>query len=313
MSDPRKKVVRQKVSGNESARDDFSSKFSPIEQQLKEDFRRLKKVEKEGFIKPSETRIFAVANQKGGVGKTSTVVNIAAAMAQNGLKVLVIDADPQGNASTALGMPPAGLERTIYNVFLRDLQLEDIVREVESIPGLFVAPSFIDLASVDMDLMNDDDKLYRLKEAIDVYVNDASDQDRIDYIFIDCPPSMSLLPLNALIAAHEVLIPVQAEYYALEGLSQLLRTITSVQESNNPQLKISTILITMVTTNTNLGEDVISNVRDYFPDITLKTVIPRSIRIAEAPSFGETVITYDPRSTGAIAYIAAAQEITHKG
>ncbi|MDO4887675.1 MAG: AAA family ATPase [Actinomycetaceae bacterium] len=276
--------------------------------------KRLSAIGEAEFKVPESTRIIAVANQKGGVGKTTTAVNLAAALAKGGLKVLVIDDDPQGNASTALGAAREEGAPSLYNVLVGDVALVDIIQQSESLPNLYIAPSSIDLALVDVELVDSEDRNTRLRDALNTALSEVADRDRrFDYVIIDCPPSMSLLPINALIAAKEVLIPVQTEYYALEGLTQLLRTIEGARDGSNPELRVSTILLTMSSKNTNLSAEVADNVREFFPEQTLAVEIPRSVRIAESPSFGETVITFAPRSSGAIAYLAAALELANRG
>lgn len=297
------------VAKNSSPLDD-----TPVARELARDMKRLRKVKEDVMKRPSSTRIFAIANQKGGVGKTSSAVNIAGALADGGLRVVVIDADPQGNASTALGVDPASAHPTLHDVFLGNRTLRDIEIKNEKHPRLSVMPSDISLSMVDVEFGTSNERYAVLDAALRTYLAEAEENgDRIDYVIIDCPPSMSMLPINALVAAREVLIPVQAEYYALEGLSQLLQTIATVHDNYNSQLRVSTILITMAARNTNLSTEVAENVREYFPHETLETEIPRSVRIAEAPSYGETVISYAPRSSGAIAYQAAALEIAKRG
>lgn len=307
MSDPLKKDRRSTAaSASQDQWDRLGGEGSPLANALAEDMKRLDKVGEAPFKRPSHTRIIAVANQKGGVGKTTTAVNVAAGLAKGGLRVLVIDDDPQGNASTALGAQHVE-GPSLYDVMVHGVKLAEIVHPTEKLPMLYVAPSTIDLALVDVELADSENRRTRLRDALQEFLAESADV--FDYVIIDCPPSMSLLPINALIAAREVLIPVQTEYYALEGLTQLLRTIEGARTSFNPQLHVSTIVLTMFAKNTNLGIEVADNVREYFPTQTLETEIPRSVRIAESPSYGETVITYAPRSTGAIAYLAAAHEI----
>lgn len=315
MGDPMRKA--SKADGDAAVSRDkwdrLGGEGSPLANQLADDMRKLEKVGKTPFKRPTDTRVIAVANQKGGVGKTTTTVNIAAALAQGGLRVLVIDDDPQGNASTALGYQRDSGGPTMYDVLVGDTPLVDVIQATEKLPSLMVAPSSIELALVDVELADKENSRTRLREVLAPALESYEARgERFDYVFIDCPPSMSLLPINALIAAKEVMIPVQTEYYALEGLAQLLRTIEGARESHNPQLTVSTILLTMHAKNTNLGNEVAENVREYFSDQTLKTEIPRSVRIAESPSYGETVITFAPRSTGAIAYLAAAHEIAER-
>lgn len=286
---------------------------TPIARELARDMDRLADISSRPMKHPSLTRIIAVANQKGGVGKTTSAVNLAAALADGGLRVLVIDADPQGNASTALGVVPHSDFPTLYEVFRGEKQLSEIIVVNEKHPNLSIAPSDVSLSFVDLELANNEDKNIKLKTALNTYLDDCEKAGKpVEYVFIDCPPSMSLLPINALVAAKEVLIPVQAEYYALEGLTQLLRTIGNVKQHYNPALIVSTLLLTMAAKNTNLSSEVAANVREYFPAQTLQAEIPRSVRIAEAPSYGETVISYAPRTSGAIAYMAAAQELAER-
>ena len=262
---------------------------------------------------PEKTRIIAVSNQKGGVGKTTSAVNLAAALAEGGLDTLVIDADPQGNASTALGVQPESIGVSMYQVLRGENQLSQAIRPVNDSEHLWVAPSTIELAGIDMDLIGADEREFRLNAALNEYLN--SDQQNVqyfDYIFIDSPPSLGVLTLNALVAAQEVLIPIQAEYYALEGLTQLMKTIEKVRASFNSRLHISTIVLTMFDKRTNLANDVAADVENYFPNELLHTRIPRNVRISEAPSFGQTVIHYDPRSAGTAAYLRAAQELAQR-
>ena len=256
---------------------------------------------------PSQTRVITVANQKGGVGKTTTTVNLAAGLALQGLRVLVIDLDPQGNASTALGMPHHDDVDSIYEVLLEDMKLADAVQEIELIPGLYGVPATLDLAGAELELVSLVARENRLKRAISAYLDQSSD--RFDFVFIDCPPSLGLLTVNALVAADEVLIPIQCEYYALEGLGQLVRNVDLIRAHLNPNIYISTILLTMYDARTRLAAQVAQEVRNYFGDRVLPTAIPRSVRVSEAPSFQQTVLTYDPGSTGAQSYLQAAREM----
>ena len=253
------------------------------------------------------TRIITVSNQKGGVGKTTTAVNIAAAMAQSGLRVLVIDMDPQGNASTALSIPHTSGTPGIYDVLIDGVPLEEVVQDCPHVPGLRCAPATIDLAGAEIELVPLVARENRLRRAIRSYLDAAAD--RPDLIVIDCPPSLGLLTVNAFVAAREVLIPIQCEYYALEGLSQLLKNVELIQLHLNAELQVSTILLTMFDGRTRLAHDVADQVRDHFGNRVLKTVVPRSVRISEAPSHGETVLTYDPTSSGALSYAEAAAEM----
>ncbi|HHU08894.1 MAG TPA: ParA family protein [Intrasporangiaceae bacterium] len=261
--------------------------------------------------KPDHTRIMTVANQKGGVGKTTTTVNVAAALALAGLRVLVVDLDPQGNASTALGIPHHAEITSIYDVLVDGTPLEEIVQPCPDIDGLLCAPATIDLAGSEIELVSLVARETRLRKAITAYLENTPE--RIDYVLIDCPPSLGLLTVNAFVAAEEVFIPIQCEYYALEGLSQLLKNIELIRTHLNPELHVSTILLTMYDARTRLSAQVADEVRGHFPTQTLRGTVPRSVRVSEAPSHGQTVITYDPMSTGALAYREAAAELADRG
>lgn len=247
-------------------------------------------------------RVLAVANQKGGVGKTTTTVNMGAALAEMDLRVLLIDLDPQGNASTGLGIENRGLERSMYHVMLHDEPLENVV-EPTDVKNLFVAPASLDLAGAEIELVPAFSREQRLKRAIDAVLDDY------DYVLIDCPPSLGLLTVNGLSAAREVLVPIQCEYYALEGLGQLLRNVDLVKRNLNPHLDVSTILCVMYDARTKLSDQVVGEVRDHFGDKVLRSVIPRTVRLSEAPSFGQPITTFDPSSRGALAYRDAAKEV----
>jgi len=253
------------------------------------------------------TRVITIANQKGGVGKTTSTVNIAAAIAQAGHSVLVIDLDPQGNASTALGVNHHEGTPSTYEVLTGELSLADVVQACPDIPGLWAAPATIDLAGSEIELVSAEGREYRLKRALETYL--ANSDNPPDYVFLDCPPSLGLLTLNGLVGAREVLLPIQCEYYALEGLSQLLRTVDMVKAHLNPELVVSAILLTMYDGRTRLASQVADEVRRHFGARVLTTVIPRSVRVSEAPSYSQTVVTYDPASSGAVAYREAAHEI----
>jgi len=260
--------------------------------------------------RPDRTRVMTVANQKGGVGKTTSAVNMAAALALHGLRVLVLDLDPQGNASTALGVPHQAGTPSIYEVLVDGVALAEVVQPVEGIPGLFCAPATIDLAGAEIELVSLVARESRLQRALAAYQPGGR---RLDYVLIDCPPSLGLLTVNAMVAAQEVFIPIQCEYYALEGLGQLVRNVELVQAHLNPALHISTILLTMYDGRTRLAAQVAEEVRTHFTDRVLRTLIPRSVRISEAPSYGQTVMTYDPGSSGALSYLEAARELAARG
>lgn len=287
---------------------------NPIAQQAYSAKQQLQQLDGEQLERPAETRIFTISNQKGGVGKTSTAVNLAAAFASKGMNVLVIDNDPQGNASTALGIDHGVDVPSIYDVLVDDKPLADIVQPCPDLENLWCAPSNIDLAGAEIELVSMVARETRLKNALSDYMvaREAAGEPRLDYVFIDCPPSLGLLTINAFVAAREVLIPIQCEYYALEGLSQLLKNITMIQKHLNADLHISTILLTMYDGRTNLSAQVAEEVREHFPEQVLDAAIPRSVRISEAPSYQQTVISYDPQSSGAIAYLKAAVEIAHQ-
>ena len=257
--------------------------------------------------RPAHCRIMTIANQKGGVGKTTTAVNLAASLSQHGSRVLVVDLDPQGNASTALDVDHRVGTPSVYNTLVEDHPLADIVRPVEGLPGLYCAPATIDLAGAEIELVPLVARESRLSRAVAAY-----DSSNLDYILIDCPPSLGLLTLNALVAAREVLIPIQCEYYALEGLEQLLRTVDLVKGHLNQDLQISTILLTMYDGRTRLASQVADDVRSHFGDVVLQSIIPRSVRVSEAPSYGQSVITYDPGSSGSVAYVEAARELSQR-
>ncbi|MFC5281707.1 ParA family protein [Arcanobacterium canis] len=314
MSDPRKKTSQvNHIPPSQEWASIFDDDNTPVGADLVSDRELMAKLKDAKFKSPERTRVFTVANQKGGVGKTTSAVNVAGALAKGGLNILVIDADPQGNASTALGVEHTSGTPSVYEVMTGELPLVEAVAPSPDFDSLFVVPSTIDLSSAEIELVGGERREYRLRDALDsALITFAERGVELDYVIIDCPPSLGLLTLNALVAAHEILIPIQTEYYALEGLTQLMKSIESVRTALNPDVAISTILLTMFDKRTNLAQDVAREVRSYFPKETLSVEIPRNIRISEAPSFHQTVITYDPRSSGAIAYTAAAFEISER-
>ena len=288
---------------------------TPLARQVSEDARRRITLTGRPLPVPTHTRVLAVANQKGGVGKTTTTVNLAAALAQAGLSVLVIDLDPQGNASTALGIDHHADVPSIYDVVVEGRPMAEVVQRNPDLGELLCAPATLDLAGAEIELVSLVARENRLLRALTTYLADrtASGARRLDYVFIDCPPSLGLLTVNAFVAAAEVLIPIQCEYYALEGLSQLLKNIEMIQAHLNPGLHVSTILMTMYDGRTRLSSQVADEVRTHFPEHVLRTTVPRSVRISEAPSHGQTVMTYDPGSSGALSYLEAAGELAERG
>jgi len=308
--DPEERRRAALVQSLPSASDD-----TPVLAELHQDARRRIELRGRRFPRPEVTRIITVANQKGGVGKTTTTVNLAAALAQSGLTVLVVDSDPQGNASTALGVEHRAGTPSIYEVLVDSTPLHGAVQQSPDVPGLFCVPATIDLSGAEIELVSMVARETRLRHALEQYMTWRSEHglERIDYVLVDCPPSLGLLTVNAFAAGREVFIPIQCEYYALEGLSQLLKTIELIQAHLNPGLHVSTILLTMYDGRTNLAQQVADEVRTHFPDTTLRTTVPRSVRISEAPSYGQTVMTYDPGSSGALAYLEAARELAERG
>jgi chromosome partitioning protein len=247
-------------------------------------------------------RVIAVANQKGGVGKTTTTINVGACLAEMGLRTLVVDLDPQGNASTGLGIENRGLEASMYHVLMHDVPLENCI-EPTDVRNLFVAPASLDLAGAEIEMVSAFSRETRLKRAVATVLGDY------DYVLIDCPPTLGLLTVNGLAAADEVLVPIQTEYYALEGLGQLLRNVDLVRRNLNPQLDVSTIVCVMYDARTKLSGDVVAEVREHFGDKVVRAIIPRDVKLSEAPSYGQPIIVYGPRTRGAVAYRDVAQEV----
>ena len=264
------------------------------------------------FVLPASPRVITVSNQKGGVGKTTTAVNMAVALAMHGARVLVIDSDPQGNASTGLGIAHGLGTASIYDVLIGESSLAEVVVEHDSVAGLSCAPATIDLAGAEIELVSLAARETRLRKAIAAYLAEVADAPP-HYVLIDCPPSLGLLTVNALVAADEVLIPIQCEYYALEGLGQLLSSIEMIRAHLNECLAISTILLTMYDARTRLSDQVADEVRRHFGPLVLESVVPRSVRVSEAPGYGQSVLTYDPGSRGAVSYLEAAREMAGRG
>jgi chromosome partitioning protein len=289
----------------------FSLGDTPLARELSEMTRRRQAIAADRPPLPPKTRVITVANQKGGVGKTTTTVNLAAALARSGARVLVIDLDPQGNASTALGIEHRSDTVSVYEVIINDEPVENVIQRSPDFETLFCVPATIHLAGAEIELVSMVAREQRLRTALERFLEESAEL--FHYVFIDCPPSLGLLTINAFVAAQEVLIPIQCEYYALEGLSQLLTNIKLIERHLNPVLAVSTILLTMYDSRTNLANQVAQDVRDHFPDQVLTTLIPRSVRVSEAPSYGQTVISYDANSPGSLSYLEAAAEIARRG
>ncbi len=306
--------TEENATGMESAQDTIARIFGGSTHslgaemaQMSSRYEQLQKIE---VPKPSVTRCIAVANQKGGVGKTSTTVNLSAALAQAGARVLVIDMDPQGNASTALGIPHGSGEQSVYDVLEGRASLHDVMVPCPDFDKLSVVPSSIDLSGAELEVADLSNRTELLRDALGQMLHSTSEH--FDYVLVDCPPSLGLLVINAMCAVTEVLVPIQAEYYALEGLGQLINTIELVQEHYNPILLVSTMVVTMFDRRTLLSREVYEEVKKHYPNIVLDTTIPRTVKISEAPSFGQSVIAYDPKGLGAVAYLEAALEIAQR-
>lgn len=284
---------------------------TPLAREIEDLTRRRRALTESPLPLPEKTRVFTISNQKGGVGKTTTTVNLAAALAVSGAHVLVIDLDPQGNASTALGVEHRSDTASVYDVIIGDAPLGSVVQPSPEAGDIDCVPATIHLAGAEIELVSLVAREQRLRRALDEHLKTMDDP--YDYVFIDCPPSLGLLTINAFVAASEVLIPIQCEYYALEGLSQLLKNIELIEKHLNPNLQVSTILLTMYDGRTNLAQQVAQDVRDHFPAQVLDTLIPRSVRVSEAPSYGQSVIAYDPGSSGSLSYLEAAAEIARRG
>jgi len=281
---------------------------TPIGAEAERAVRLLHAAAKGGLPRPMRQRVFTIANQKGGVGKTTTAVNVAAALALQGLRVLVIDLDPQGNASTALGIEHREGTLSSYEVLIGEIPVQNAIQRSPHGERLFCVPATIDLAGAEIELVSMVAREGRLRTAL----TELKKYD-FDYVFIDCPPSLGLLTINALVAAPEVLIPIQCEYYALEGVGQLLRNIEMVRAHLNPELNVSTVILTMYDGRTKLADQVAADVRAHFGDKVLRTVIPRSVKVSEAPGYGMTILDYDPGSRGAMSYLDASRELAERG
>lgn len=255
--------------------------------------------------RPYGPRIIAIANQKGGVGKTTTTINLAAGLVELGMRVLVVDLDPQGNASTGLGVNAADRLSTTYELLVDDAPLSDVIQDTR-INGLGIIPATVDLSSADIELISNEKRSFLLHDALR---QTAMDEFHWDYVLIDCPPSLNLLTVNAMVAAHSVLVPLQSEFFALEGLSQLMLTIREVRQSANPDLRIEGVVLTMYDRRNNLSQQVEQDARDNLGDLVFETLIPRNVRVSEAPSYGAPVLSYDTQSQGAMAYRALAREL----
>lgn len=297
-------------SASETIRRIFGDGNSSLGADIIDESTRFHALEQQEFPKPSRTRLIAVANQKGGVGKTTTTVNISCALASHGAQVLVIDMDPQGNASTALGVSHGTQDPSVYDVLEGRMSINEAKVQCPQFKTLDVVPASIDLSGAELEVADMVNRNDLLREALSKFLEES--EVHYDYVFIDCPPSLGLLVINSMCAVSEMLIPIQAEYYALEGLGQLIHTIGLVQDHYNPNLMVSTMLVTMFDKRTLLSREVFNEVKSHYPSIVLDTTIPRTVKISEAPSFGQSVISYDPRGMGAIAYGEAALEIARR-
>ena len=288
----------------------MQSGSAPILREVTQNNERARRIQEITLDHPAKTRIITISNQKGGVGKTTTAVNLATSLARKGMRVLVIDLDPQGNASTALGVEHHNKVLGSYEVLVQGLPMAEAVKPSPEHVNLFCLPATINLAGAEIEMVDVSGRELVLRNALNQYLGAV---ERVDYVFIDSPPSLGLLTVNALSAATEVLVPIQCEYYALEGVTQLVSNIERIKRGLNPELVVSSILLTMFDNRTNLSTDVAQEVRRFFPTQTLEATIPRSVRLSEAPSFGQTAITYDPKNTGSLAYQEAAIELAQRG
>lgn len=259
-------------------------------------------------VQANAPKIIAVVNQKGGVGKTTTTINLGAALVEKGARVLIVDLDPQGNASTGLGIDAKDREYTTYDLLLEDIALDSLIRATSS-ENLRIIPANVDLASADVELISNDRRSFLLRDALR---QNTMEEYGFDFILIDCPPSLNLLTVNAMVAAHSVLVPLQSEFFALEGLSQLMLTVRDVRQAANPTLRIEGVVLTMFDRRNNLSQQVEADARDNLGELVFETIIPRNVRVSEAPSFAMPVLQYDGNSTGAVAYRSLAEELLTK-
>jgi chromosome partitioning protein len=311
MTDPGERL-RSSLAADQSAGvgADFDS---PIAMEALRATRVLHAADQEPFPAPGRIRVITIANQKGGVGKTTSTVNLGVALALYGLRTLVIDLDPQGNASTALGVEHTVGTPSIYDALVGDSTLSEVVHPTTAAPNLRCVPATIDLAGAEIELVSVVAREHRLRRAIEAHISALPPEERPHYVLIDCPPSLGLLTLNALVAGDEVLIPIQCEYYALEGLGQLLSNIDLVRAHLNPGIAVRTILLTMYDGRTKLADQVADEVRNHFGELVLPSVIPRNVRVSEAPGYGQSVLTYDPGSRGSTSYVEAARQLAERG
>ena len=309
MTDPGERL-RTSLAADVAIGADFDS---PIAMEAMRATRVLHAADQDPFPAPGRIRVVTIANQKGGVGKTTSTVNLGVALAMYGLRTLVIDLDPQGNTSTALGVEHTVGTPSIYDALVGDNTLAEVTHPTSASPNLLCVPATIDLAGAEIELVSVVAREHRLRRSIEAYLHELPAEERPHYVLIDCPPSLGLLTLNALVAGDEVLIPIQCEYYALEGLGQLLSNIDLVRAHLNPTISVSTILLTMYDGRTKLADQVADEVRNHFGDLVLKAVIPRNVRVSEAPGYGQSVLTYDPGSRGSTSYVEAAREFAERG
>jgi chromosome partitioning protein len=310
MTDPGQRLRSSLTAEQSASAVEFDS---PIAMEALRATQVLHAADQEPFPTPGRIRVITIANQKGGVGKTTSSVNLGVALALYGLRTLVIDLDPQGNTSTALGVDHSVGTPSVYDALVGDSSLAEVVHPTTATPLLSCVPATIDLAGAEIELVSVVAREYRLRRAIETYLQELPPEQRPHYVLIDCPPSLGLLTLNALVAGDEVLIPIQCEYYALEGLGQLLNNIDLVRRHLNPGIAVRTILLTMYDGRTKLADQVAEEVRNHFGSLVLDTVIPRNVRVSEAPGYGQSVVTYDPGSRGSTSYVEAARELARRG